>query len=101
MSVGGEMEAMNKVPINPPHLRSTFVASSSMPWQRTDFEGIEMKILYQDDAGRSMIMFKRALGAVVPLHEHTALEMTYMLEGSLEDAEGSCGPGDFVWRPGG
>jgi hypothetical protein len=22
-------------------------------------------------------------------------------EGSLEDAEGACGPGDFVWRSGG
>ena len=93
---------MNKpVPVNPPHLRSTFVAASAMPWQPTQFEGIEMKILYSDDEGRSTILFKMAPGAVVPLHEHTALEQTYMLEGSLEDAEGSCGAGDFVWRPGG
>src|SRR5665811_1305491 len=47
-------EAMNKpLPVNPPELRSTFVAASSMPWQRTDFDGIEMKILYKDDEGRS------------------------------------------------
>ena len=91
---------MNKpVPVNPPELRSTFVAASSMPWQQTDFDGIQMKILYRDDEGRSTILFKMAPGAVVPLHEHTALEQTYMLEGSLEDAEGSCGAGDFVWRP--
>jgi mannose-6-phosphate isomerase-like protein (cupin superfamily) len=71
---------MNKpMPVNPPELRSTFVAASSMPWQPTDFEGIEMKILYQDDEGRSTILFKMAPGAVVPLHEHTALEQTYML----------------------
>jgi len=63
--------------------------------------GIEMKILYSDDEGRSTILFKMAPGAVVPLHEHTALEQTFMLEGSLEDAEGRCGAGDFVWRPGG
>jgi anti-sigma factor ChrR (cupin superfamily) len=72
-----------------------------MPWQRTEFDGIEMKILYRDDEGRSTILFRMAPGAVVPLHEHTALEQTFMLEGSLEDAEGSCGAGDFVWRPGG
>jgi len=60
-----------------------------------------MKILYQDDEGRSTILFKMAPGAIVPLHEHTALEQTFMLEGSLEDSEGSCGAGDFVWRPGG
>ena len=89
------------LPVNPPELRSTFVAASSMPWQRTDFDGIEMKILYQDDEGRSTILFKMAPGAVVPLHEHTALEQTFMLEGSLEDSEGSVGAGDFVWRPGG
>jgi anti-sigma factor ChrR (cupin superfamily) len=95
-------EAMNKpMPVNPPELRSTFVAASSMPWQPTEFDGIEMKILYQDDEGRSTILFRMAPGAVVPLHEHTALEQTYMLEGSLEDAEGACGAGDFVWRPGG
>src|SRR6516225_8624791 len=40
-------------------------------------------------------------GAVVPLHEHTALEQTYVIEGSLEDHEGKCGPGQFVWRPAG
>jgi anti-sigma factor ChrR (cupin superfamily) len=95
-------EAMNQpLPVNPPELRSTFVTASSMPWQRTDFDGIEMKILYQDDKGRSTILFKMAPGAVVPLHEHTALEQTFMLEGSLEDSEGSVGAGDFVWRPGG
>lgn len=72
-----------------------------MSWQPSQFPGIEMKLLYSDDEGRSTILFKMAPGAVVPLHEHTALEQTYMLEGSLEDAEGVCGAGDFVWRPGG
>ncbi len=33
----------------------------------------------------------------MPLHEHTALGHIYMLEGSLEDAEGACRAGDFVW----
>ncbi len=88
-------------PANPPHLRSTIVAASAMAWQPTQFEGIEMKILYSDDEGRSTILFKMAPGAVVPMHEHTALEQTFILEGALEDAEGSCGAGDFVWRPGG
>jgi anti-sigma factor ChrR (cupin superfamily) len=93
---------MNKpVPANPPNLRSTIVAASAMPWQPTQFDGIEMKILYNDDEGRSTILFKMAPGAVVPLHEHTALEQTFMLEGFLEDAEGRCCAGDFVWRPGG
>jgi anti-sigma factor ChrR (cupin superfamily) len=86
---------------NRPELQSTFVDASNMPWQRTDFEGIEIKMLYKDDAGRSTILFKMAPGAVVPLHEHTDLEQTFMLEGSLEDEEGKVTAGNFVWRPGG
>jgi anti-sigma factor ChrR (cupin superfamily) len=86
---------------NRPELQSTFVDASSMPWQRTDFDGIEMKLLYKDVAGRSTILFKMAPGAVVPLHEHTDLEQTFMLEGSLEDDEGKVTAGNFVWRPGG
>src|SRR5437660_10173089 len=91
----------NLTPVNPPNLRSHIVAASTMPWQPTEFAGIEMKILYQDDEGRSTILFRMAPGAIVPLREHTALEQTYMLEGSLEDAEGACRAGEFVWRPGG
>jgi anti-sigma factor ChrR (cupin superfamily) len=37
----------------------------------------------------------------VPLHEHVALEQTYMIEGSLVDDEGACTAGNFVWRPAG
>ena len=81
--------------------KRSFVAASSLPWQRTEFDGIEMKILYKDDEGRSTILFKMAPGAVVPLHEHTALEQTYVIEGTIEDHEGVCGPGQFVWRPAG
>jgi anti-sigma factor ChrR (cupin superfamily) len=100
VSVEGAMNSPAPV-VNPPELQSHYVAATAMAWQPTEFDGIEMKVLYADDEGRSTILFKMAPGAVVPLHEHTALEQSYMLEGSLEDAEGSCGPGDFVWRPGG
>jgi anti-sigma factor ChrR (cupin superfamily) len=86
---------------NPPELRSHFIDAGTMPWSPTEFPGIEMKILYSDEEGRSAILFRLQPGAVVPLHRHTAVEMTYMLEGDLEDDEGSCTTGNFVWRPGG
>lgn len=86
---------------NPPELQSHFIAAATMEWQPTEFEGIQMKVLYSDADGRSTILFKLAPGSVVPLHEHTALEQTYMLDGSLEDDEGACTTGNFVWRPGG
>ncbi|VTU22340.1 (R)-stereoselective amidase [Variovorax sp. PBS-H4] len=85
-----------------PALRSHYLDVPQMPWQPTQFDGIEMKMLYSDKVtGMSTILFKMAPGAVVPLHEHTAIEQTYVLEGQLVDAEGSAGPGEFVWRPGG
>ena len=80
------------VPVNSPELRSHIVAASKMPWQPTQFEGIEMKILYQDDEGRSTILFKMAPGAVVPLHEHTALEQTFMLEARWKTPRGAAAP---------
>lgn len=87
---------------NPPELRSHFIDVAGQPWQTTKFAGIEMKVLYSDpESGMSTILFRMEPGAEVPLHEHTALEQTYMLEGSLVDHEGACGTGAFVWRPGG
>jgi anti-sigma factor ChrR (cupin superfamily) len=56
-------------------------------------------VLYSDDSGITTALFKLDPGAVVPLHEHVALEQTYVIEGTLEDHEGVCGPGQFVWRP--
>jgi len=87
--------------INPPQLKSHFVAAAAMPWKETEFEGIEMKILYQDEEGRSAILFRLAPGAVIPAHQHTALEMTYVFEGFLVDDEGTAEAGNFVWRPAG
>ena len=66
----------------------------------TKFPGIEIKVLYTDDSGITTALFKLAPGAVVPLHEHTALEQTYVLEGTIEDHEGVCGPGQFVLAAG-
>lgn len=86
----------------PAHLKSNFLHTKEMPWLDSPFEGIQFKTLFQDDAtGMSTLLVKMEPGAVVPLHEHTALEQTYVLEGSLEDDEGKALPGDFVWRPGG
>jgi len=88
-------------PENTPELASRYLDVPNMPWEATRFPGIEIKVLYSDDSGITTALFKLDPGAVVPLHEHTALEQTFMLEGSLEDAESRCGAGDFVWRPGG
>jgi len=85
----------------PEHLRSHYVEAADMPWEPTDFDGIEMKVLYKDNEGRSTILFRLHPGATVPAHEHTDIEQTYVLEGSLEDHECNATAGNFVWRPAG
>ncbi len=81
---------------------SCYVDVANAPWETSKFPGIEHKVLYDDkSSGMSALLFKLAPGAVVPLHEHTAIEMTYVLEGSLQDDEGVCAAGNFVWRPAG
>ena len=80
-------------PENTPALASRYLDVPNMPWEPTKFAGIRIKVLYSDDRGMTTALFKLDPGAVVPLHEHTALEQTFVLEGTLEDHEGVCGPG--------
>ena len=82
-------------------LATRYLDVPNMPWEPTKFPGIQIKVLYSDDEGMTTALFKLQPGAIVPLHEHTAIEQTYVLEGTLEDHEGVCGPGQFCWRPAG
>ena len=58
-------------PNTDPRLASHFLDVPNMPWEATKFPGIQIKVLYSDDEGRTTAMFKLAPGAVVPLHEQT------------------------------
>ena len=88
-------------PENSAERASHYLDAPNMPWEATKFPGIEIKVLYSDGDGITTALFKLAPGAVVPLHEHTGVELTYVLDGSLEDEEGVCTTGNFVWRPAG
>ena len=78
----------------PSNLMSHYIDPSKMEWAPSKFPGITTKVLYADpESGMSTILFKMEPGAIVPLHEHTAIEQTYMLEGSLVDQEGAALPG--------
>lgn len=94
--------ALRRLLADAPSPPSVYVDVEGMDWQRSHFPGIEHKVLYSDPVtGMSTLLFRLAAGAVVPLHEHTGVELTYVLEGSLEDDEGVCTAGNFVWRPAG
>ncbi len=85
-----------------PDLASRFVEVDEIPWKPTPCEGIEMKVLMEDDeTGMMTAMFKWAPGSKLTFHEHVELEQTFVLEGSLVDDEGTVFAGNYVWRPAG
>ncbi|MGA7488297.1 MAG: cupin domain-containing protein [Xanthobacteraceae bacterium] len=79
-------------------LASRFVETEAVPWIETA-PGNKMKVIYHDPAtGMLTILAKLAPGAGIPAHVHEDLEQTFVLEGSLLDAEGECTAGNFVIR---
>ena len=68
-------------------LASRYVDVDALPWKPTPCEGIEMKILLEDEeSGLMTALFKWAPGSKLSFHEHVEIEQTYVLEGSLVDA---------------
>ena len=83
-------------------LASRYVDVASLQWVPTRFQGIDIKVLMEDkETGLLTALTRLAPGAVLPDHEHVDLEQTYVLEGSLVDAEGAATAGNYVWRPAG
>lgn len=83
-------------------LASRYVHVDEIPWTPTRFPGVDLKILMENkETGLMTALTRFAPGAVLPDHEHAEIEQSYVLDGTLEDSEGVCKAGDYVWRPGG
>ena len=83
-------------------LASRYVNVAGLPWQETPFPGIFKKVLLEDPAtGLATLLMRMEPGARLPFHEHTRIEQTYVLEGSLQDEAGEVSAGNYVWRPAG
>lgn len=78
---------------------SVYVKPQDMPWSKTQFEKVWIKVLYEDKAkGEMTCLIKLDPGAHLPMHKHPELEQAFVLEGSMGDHDGSCGAGEYVWR---
>jgi len=87
---------------NLPPMASRFVEVAALPWEKSNYPGIETKTLLVDrESGVLTMLLKMAPGAKLPDHEHVLIEQTYVLQGSLVCGEGVCKAGDYVWRPAG
>jgi anti-sigma factor ChrR (cupin superfamily) len=83
-----------------PPLSSRYVDVDMLPWQPSSFPGVEIKVLMEDaETGLLTTLTRMEPGAELPLHEHTALEQSWVIEGYLVDHEGRVNAGDYVWRP--
>ncbi|MEI8266360.1 MAG: cupin domain-containing protein [Betaproteobacteria bacterium] len=83
-------------------LSSRYVNCDDLPWTPTPYAGIRLKVLMQDpDTGLQTVLTQMDPGAVLPDHEHVALEQSWVLQGRLVDQEGEVTAGNFVWRPAG
>ncbi len=78
---------------------STYLTPAAMEWKPTQFEGISIKVLYEDAAkGEMTCLLRWAPGARLPIHKHPEIEQTWVLSGSFADHEGIARAGEFVWR---
>ncbi|MEM6495730.1 MAG: cupin domain-containing protein [Pseudomonadota bacterium] len=83
-------------------MSSRYVTVDEIPWQETQFPGVELKILMEDkSSGLLTTLTRLAPGAVLPDHTHVGIEQSWVLEGTLQDHEGAVTAGNFVWRPAG
>ena len=81
-------------------LASRYIDVASLPWVPSRFKGIDLKVLMEDkETGLMTVLTRFVLGATLP--DHTELEQSYVLQGSLVDKEGVATAGNYVWRPAG
>lgn len=78
---------------------STYVKTSEMEWKPTRFDKVWIKVLYENkDSGEMTCLLKLESGAYIPFHKHPEMEQSYILEGSVQDHDGTANAGDYIWR---
>ena len=78
---------------------STYVSPQDMEWKPSQFEGIDIKVLYEDtERGEMTCLLRWAPGTTLPFHKHPEIEQSYVIEGAFSDHDGIARAGEFVWR---
>src|SRR5450631_3280921 len=78
---------------------STYVKPDVMEWKPSQFEGVEIKVLYENkEVGEMTCLLRWRPGTTLPFHKHPEIEQSYVISGSFSDHDGTCRAGEFVWR---
>lgn len=85
--------------LEPTENGSVYVKPQDMAWRPSQFEGIDIKVLYENkEAGELTCLLRWAPGTTLPFHKHPEIEQSYVLEGSFSDHDGICRAGEYVYR---
>ena len=99
MSQKSASTTKKKSKIEPTVGGSTYINPNEMEWKPSQFEGIQIKVLYENKAeGELTCLLKWEPGATLPFHKHPEIEQSFVLEGSFYDHDGICKAGEYVWR---
>ncbi|MYJ71890.1 MAG: anti-Sigm factor, ChrR, partial [Rhodospirillaceae bacterium] len=91
------MTAKRKPKVEPTIGGSVYVDPKTIEWAPSQFDGIEIKVLYENKAeGEMTCLLKWQPGASLPFHKHPEIEQSYVIEGSFYDHDGICRAGEFV-----
>ena len=87
-----EAPRANQKPVAQPTMGgSVYVKPQDIAWEPTQFEGISIKVLYEDTPkGEMTCLLKWQPGATLPMHKHPEIEQTFVIEGSFYDHDGVC-----------
>ncbi|HEY9459728.1 MAG TPA: cupin domain-containing protein [Paralcaligenes sp.] len=78
---------------------SIYVKPQDIGWSPSQFEGIDIKVLYENKAaGELTCLLRWAPGTTLPFHKHPEIEQSWVLEGSFSDHDGICRAGEYVYR---
>jgi quercetin dioxygenase-like cupin family protein len=78
---------------------SIYIKPQDMEWKPSQFEGIEIKVLYEDkQLGEMTCLLRWQPGTTLPFHKHPEIEQSYVISGSFSDHDGICRAGEYVWR---
>lgn len=79
-----------------PKSEMTLVRAGESPWTPLPSPGVEIRPLL----GEKTLLVRMQPGSVYPPHDHPHAEQCYMLEGTIEDADGAkASAGDYICMP--
>jgi ChrR Cupin-like domain len=81
---------------------SVYIKPQEMDWRPSQFEGVDIKVLYENkELGEMTCLLRWAPATTLPFHKHPELEQSWVLEGSFSDHDGICRAGEYVYRQAG